>query len=169
MDIINELKKLSLEDSNTKQILKNMNDEMEKKLHILRVFEFAHAIDSLAKDKKYQKYLKIIKVFNNTYQSRPLMMIFLDHHDNDVLRYSINVMQELVELKPLIENIVKSKIEYTNCDIPVGKFISIDFKKGMKDEILKYFLSDELKTILDYSQMQIDLDEKSNTQKKLKI
>jgi hypothetical protein len=80
-------------------------------------------------------------------------------------------MNEIKELSPLIENIRDSKVEYTKCSMPLSQSINIEFKKGAGDEILKNLLSDELFTILQYSKMQLELDngKEDTSKKKLKM
>lgn len=171
MDIIAELKRISSEKDNTKNILKSMNDEFEKKLHLFRVFEFAYAIDTLIADKHCEKHLCVLKIFNNKYESRPLMLIVSDSKGNEILKGFPQVPETIMELKPLVEHIATCKIEYTCCgNISVGTPLKIELKKGAGSEILKHLLSDELRAMLDYSQMQIELDDKKEiAPKKIKV
>jgi hypothetical protein len=45
----------------------------------------------------------------------------------------------------------------------------LDLKPGIEQEILDLFLSDELKKVLEYNKMELELDNKNNPNKKLKI
>jgi hypothetical protein len=171
MDIVNELKIIDSNQNNKKELLRNLTDDFDKKLHIFKVMEFAYAIDNLLADKNNKKYISSIRINNNQYPNRPLMITIIDSQRNDVLKKSINLMNEIKELSPLIENIRDSKVEYTKCSMPLSQSINIEFKKGAGDEILKNLLSDELFTILQYSKMQLELDngKEDTSKKKLKM
>jgi UDP-N-acetylglucosamine 2-epimerase len=160
MDIVNELKIIESNENNKKKLLQNMTDDLDKKLHIFKVIEFAYAIDSLLENPKCNKYLSSVKFFNNQYPYRSLMITVLDNKEHNILRDSINLMEELQDLVVLIENIRDSKIEYTKCDMPLNISIKVELKKGAGEEIIKHLLSDDLLSILKYSQMQIDLEPK---------
>ena len=169
MDIVNELKIIESNQNNKKELLRSLTYDFDKKLHIFKVIEFAYAVDNLLEDKKYAKYINSIRIMNNQYPNRPVMISVIDNKKNDILRNSINLMDEIKNLSPLIENIRDSKIEYTKCNIPLSKTINIEFKKGAGEEILKHLLSDELFTILQYSKMQLELDNKKEDTNKKKL
>src|SRR5579875_2008002 len=98
MDIINELKIVESNHNNKKNLLMNMTDDLEQKLHIFKVLEFAYAIDSLVENPKCNKYLREIRLINNQYPNRPLMIGLLDNKGNEISRIAINVVEEIQDL-----------------------------------------------------------------------
>lgn len=169
MDIVSELKIIDSNKGSEKKLLRNLTDEFDKKLHIFKVIEFAYAVDKLLEDKKNISYINSIRIMNNQYPTHPIMITVLDNKKNDILRNSVNLSNEIQELKPLIENIRDTKVEYTKCNIPLSQTIKIEFKKGAGEEILKHLLSDELFTILQYSKMQLELENKKDDTNKKKM
>ncbi len=158
MEINNELLLMRENGNHPKDFLKSMNSVMEKKLHLFKVMELAYTIDFLLQDKKYKKLLSQMKIFNVGYPDRPLMIQFVDIKGNDLLRTQEDLIKQL---RPIVEDIVTNKVEYTNVDIKVTETIKIDLKNDFKQEIFKHLLSQELSATLEYSQMQIDINNKS--------
>jgi len=161
MDINNELKLINGLDENPKDLIKKMNEIMAKKLHLFKVMEFIYTIESFLDNKKYKKHLSQMKIFNLNYPDRPIMIQLVDSQQNDILR-SPDLKDLEQELRPIIEDIVTNKVEYTNVHIKVGETIKINLKDNYKQEIFNNLLSYELLKTLEYSQMQLAIEFKSS-------
>jgi hypothetical protein len=164
MDIQQELREIySRNIDDTRSIIRQAKDyskELEKKHHILNVLNIAQAIEQLVENKSFEKadtyYIKLS--LNNSFSCYDKNRNFLYAPVNKKVEKLSNSTEELFKIT------LDEKYMGGNLD----NFI--DLSKPVKEQLFKMLLNKELRTIVEYNQMQIDLVENSQeTSKKLKL
>lgn len=164
MNIQKELKEFLSRDSNdNKSIIKQAEEyrkTLEKKTHILAVLNIAHVIDKLVDNKILEKAkvsyikLRIGDVFDSYDQNKNFLW---DAYD-----------KKIAKINNSIKEVFKSELNEKYLGAHLSTFI--DLEKPVKEQVFKILLSKELRTIVEYNQMQMDLSEKNHEiTKKLKL
>jgi hypothetical protein len=176
MDVVDELKTVSLEQCLARLACREISEDAAKKMHLFKVLEFSYFLEELVIDEALaQLDLKKLLIFPTDNEITPITfylhsskekIIFLGAYTN-----SPNIINEF---QKLLNDLSKtSRLEYMNCDLSISKAVEIELKKGAGKKSIDYLLSEELKSILEYSQMQIELDDEpivdEHSEKKIKI
>jgi len=173
MDIVEELKTISLEKRLAKIACGKISEDYAKKTHLFKVLEFAYLLEELVDDSDVEEMdIKKIIIFTTDNVIEPIN--FYIHNSTDkiiFLEAHTDSKDSIKELEKLLSDVTKiSKLEYTNCVNYVSKAIELEVKVGIGKEATEYLLSNELKAILEYSVMQLELDSKEDKEdKSLKI
>jgi hypothetical protein len=164
MNIQKEIEEiLSIDSINPKSITKQAKEykeNLEKKNHILNVINIFNTIDKLEKNKVFKKYsihyikFKLNKPFDCYDKHRNFLW---DAVDKDIKKLNES-------LKDLFNNSLSEKYLGGNMD----NFV--DLSKPIKEQIYKILLSKELKQIMEYNEMQIELPHNASEEvKKIKL
>ncbi len=133
------------------------NKMMQKKIHLLYVMNITKTIDELAKQKIFEKdevcFLEIYTDEDCALYDKSNCYIMEDNSSYDLL-------------KKLFKNNAIN-LAYTSKNINKR----IDLREDVQEQIYKMFLSKELRTILEYNEMNINLkcSEEKHQQAKLKV
>lgn len=185
MDLVKELEKMQKENLYPHSIVDYINkekEELEKKGYIFQVLAIAKDIEDYISLKNFSLCniggfgLDCCDHNDGThsvafYFYRPNGEII--NHDNEMKKQYPEIIQRFREifngssfggLKDL-----EMKSAYLNEDFVQSGCVEIDLEVGAGEEIVNNLLSKELKTVLDYSKMQLELDDKKEPSKKLKV
>lgn len=175
MDIKKELKQMDLELKSAEDIVEDIyaehrelirqQKELTKKEHLFKVISLANKMEeSVQTDfftKKGIKWL-YVECQENQY-GYEVVSLLLDKSEN--------VMHEEKQetfITNLFSKIESFDIKHANEEIENG-YYHIELVTGIKDNILNLFLSNELKKLLDYNKMQIELPNNETSLKRMKI
>lgn len=185
MDLVKELEKMKNGNLYPHAIVEDINKEkaeLEKKGYVFQIMAIAKDIEDYISLKNFSLCniggfgLDCCDHNDGThsvafYFYRPNGEII--NHDNEMKKQYPEIVQRFREifngsnfnsLKDL-----EMKSTYLNEDFVQSGCMEIDLVKGAEEGVLDTLLSKELKTILDYSRMQLDLDDKKEPSKKLKV
>jgi hypothetical protein len=185
MDITKELEKMQKGNLYPHAIVEDINKEkeqLEKKGYIFQVLAIAKDIEDYISLKDFSICniggfgLDCCDHNDGThsvafYFYRPNGEII--NHDNTMKKQYPEIVQRFREIfngsnfDGLKDLEMKSK--YLNDAFVQSGCVEIDLELGAGEEVLNALLSKELKTVLDYSRMQLDLENKSEPSKKLKV
>jgi len=151
---LNEIKKIKgVKPKSLVNYVVEQNEIMQKKFHILYIFNIANAIDELAKQQVFEKdgvcYLEMEKGQDCALYDKHKCYIMEDNN-------SYNLLNKLIKNDSLNLDYIEG---YTNT--------KIDLKRNIQEQIYKIFLTKDLKSLLDYNQIGIELtnNEPSNQKK----
>lgn len=173
MDIINELKLGNLETNfqDAMNYIEEQKELLEKKSHIFKVIRLANMIEKLNKDGLFSSH-KITSIN---------MCHYYNNFNGNYIRFEFFNDEQEVESRidgKYIEPYIETTEYFDNLDGFDEKYISnedfeteITLKGNIKKQIFSVLLSQELQTILDYSEMQIELENKKtiDVSKKIKM
>lgn len=168
MDIIQELKNINSNQNNFKAIMQTMEEEkeeMHQKLHLIRVLALAQSIDD--------------KIKNGYFKERNISSLELSRGVYGVIAYGFYEKggdysddQELDGLGQILTSINEFKTKYVNEDFNSTKNngYKIRLNKAFKEKLFEALLSEQLKKILEYSQLYSEMNDNNNSQvKKIKM
>lgn len=162
MDIKKELKS----SSNLDTIIKNLHQEkrdINKKIYIFKILRFVEDIVALAKYKEFESS-KVSNAILSLYYDREddenyIMLKFTNDRGNPIDNSLDNKFRGECNFPGDV------KLLYVNENFKTNKEYIFIFNESLKEKLLDLLLSSELKTILDYSQLDNDL---TNTKKPIK-
>jgi hypothetical protein len=176
MDVVDELKTISLEQHLAKLACKEISADAAKKTHLFKVLEFSYFLEELVVDEALgQLELKKLLIFPTDNEVTPITFYLHSFKEKIVFLGAYTSSPEIInEFQQLLSDLSKtSRLEYMNCDLSISKAVEIDLKRGAGKKAIDYLLSEELKSILEYSQMQIELGddviEDEHDEKKIKL
>lgn len=175
MDIVYELKSISLEKHLAQIAYKELSEEAAKKSHLFKVLEFSYFLDELVNHPALVELdLKKLLIFPTDNAFDPITFYIHNSTEKIVfLEAYTNSPDVIAKFQNLLNDISKtSRLEYTS-GFSISKAVEIELIEGAGGKAIEYLLSNELKSILEYSQMQLDLDVdeviEEHSEKKIKI
>jgi hypothetical protein len=175
MDVVDELKSISLEKHLAKLACKELSEDAAKKAHLFKVLEFSYFLEELVVDKALEKLdLRKLLIFPTDNSIEPITFYIHSSAEKIIFLEAHTAAPEIInDFQKLLNDISKtSRLEYTS-GLNISKAIEIELIEGAGEKAVEYLLSDELKAILEYSQMQLELDvdeiTEEHSEKKLKI
>lgn len=153
MDLQQEMREIYNRNSDdTKSIIKQAKEyskELEKKKHVLAVLNIAQVIEQLVENKSFENA-------DTYYIKLHLNHVFSCYGKNKNFLYA-PVEKKVEKLSNSTEDLFKIPLDERYLGGNVDNFNLIDLSKPIKEQIFKILLSKELRTIVEYNQMQIDL------------
>jgi hypothetical protein len=174
MDIKNNLKEAIENRDAVEKIIKSILDEqaqLEKKLHIFKVISLADKIEQAIETGYFNEPKVEALTFVLDYNDFIYLEIGYYLTNDDQTLFSENDNKIYYE-KPisfftdLFKEMGKFKAELTSENHEPDE---LKLEIGIKDKILDILLSDELKKILEYNKMQLELPTNKNNTKKSKM
>ena len=172
MDIKEELKELMNDDKSANSLMAEINQEkvkLEKKLHIIQVVSITNRMEKAVEEKFFNDFDFI------NYEIRFYSLEFSVNYtlQNKGKRTpSKNISPEIVKfLDDLSSDIQSLNPKYKNDRLSnLNREHKLELKPGIGEQMLELFLSKELKNIVDYNKMQLELPTNNDSiSKKLKI
>lgn len=185
MNLIKELEKISNENFSHESILESMEEEklqLEKKQHIIHVLKIARDIDNYINLKNFE-LCNIggfeLDCYENTTEKICSISFNFYHNDGEMILHE-NMKKEYPEILQRFREIFNGDKFKSLKDLSVKKdFLSenfiessceeVDLAEGAGEVLINMLLNKELKSILYYSKLQLDLENKKEPNKKLKI
>ncbi len=164
MDMINELKFIKDNRENISMNIDILTKEKEfisQKIHILNVLNIIKDVEEIAELIKEEDVSEMNFFFYNDSDSPPILFTIIKNNNEDFEYYNKPdfIYGYLQDKLTAIEHRYLKRIDF-----------KIDLSENIKEQILKYFLTDEMKKILDYSEMTINLETNHNAiNKKVKL
>lgn len=175
MDVVDELKSISLEKRLAKLACKELSEDAAKKAHLFKVLEFSYFLEELVVDEALEQMdLRKLLIFPTDNAIEPITFYIHSSAEKIIFLEAYTKSPEIItEFQNMLNDISKtSRLEYTS-GLTISKSVEIDLIEGAGEKAIEHLLSDELKSILEYSQMQLDLDvdevKEDHAEKKLKI
>ncbi len=167
MDIIQELKERNEKTDALHSILSHLDaqkEEMNKKLHLLRVISLADAIDKRINNGYFRE--NDVTKFEISQGVYGVISIYFSKKDDDLA-------DKMDDIDRICSSLNEFKTKYANKDLDAHispKRYKVRIDKNFKNKLFDALLSDELKTIFEYSQMHLELsDNKNSNTKKVKM
>lgn len=155
MDIQQELREIyNRSNDDTKAIIKQAKDyskQLEKKNHILAVVNIAQVIEQLIENRSFENA-------DTYYIKLNLNHVFSCYGKNKNFLYG-PIEKKVGKLNNLTEDFFKIPLDENYISGNLDNFI--DLTKPIKEQVFKLLLSKELRTIVEYNQMQMDLPQNS--------
>lgn len=173
MDVIEELKSVRLQKNLARFSCRAISDDAAKKMYLFKVLEFSYLLNELLENKVLEEMdIKKLLIFPTDKEIEPLAFYIHNSTEKIIFLETYTSKPEIInEFQQLLNEISKdSRLEYTSCENSIRKSIEINLIRGADQKALEYLLSNELKCILEYSQIYLDLDSKNkHIQKRIKI
>ncbi len=178
MDLKQELDKISKNKNNVNSIINSLSgerEELDKKIHILKVIKIADAIDEIIKNGDFLQteinYINLLNNYSDDYAYRIMVDVQSKDHrviyNYDLLNNSVESIKGIWELFRILDGF---NITYVNEHFGENKRKIIKLDNSFKEELLDILLSRELKTTLEYYNMEKELSNKDNgSNKKHKV
>lgn len=151
MDIQKELKEIYTKNNDEpKTFIKNAeiyDDLLEKKKHILQVINRIQVIENLVGN-------KILENLNTCYIKLSPNEVFSCYDKNRNFLWS-STNKEIDKLNNSLKKIFNSELNHKYIGGNLDSLV--DLSKPVKEQILKILLSKELRQIVEYNEMQMDL------------
>ena len=172
MDLINELKEIEDNNLPVEMIIENLEEDqiqIRKKIHILKVINFSRAMKKLVQsDIPKDKILGINLQYHQSGNLYQFSIHLLDHQEKR-LKTDSEFKEKSKDFVELLKKSGKLNLNYVSESFWEDGQGNILFNKEVDKQIFDLFLNDELKKILDYSQLSVELKDKEGIQKRLKI
>jgi hypothetical protein len=158
-----ELEKLMTSNDFGADVIKHaimQQDELTKKIQILKVVAFADKIENVVSTDLFSKDgIEVMRV-NSDYddqQNRHIVEFHLFDQDGEIVaNYYDHIGHEQGEvLYSIFETLYGFDIELATTKLQLN-IINLELKPGIKEEILKFFLNENLKQIYDYTKKEIE-------------
>jgi hypothetical protein len=172
MDIIKELKNLKTDKNGLNQIIQNIEfekEELNKKLYLLIVINLAERLEEFISTDLFKSskisYIEIIPSFDNFNEKNFYINSRFLKEDKTAFQGKIlNDDRILENLHTMFKEVSEVSFNLVNPKVIKNDQI-LKFELGIGEKILDIFLSDDLKAIYQYNQMQIELPD--NNKEKL--
>jgi hypothetical protein len=173
MDIREELKDLLYENKSAHDLRNEIIQEkvqIEKKLQIIQAISLAQKMEKAVKENLFHDFTSItyeIKFYSLDFSVDYSLKIKNRKTHSKVLSSELTDFIDKISLDIRLLN-----PNYRNYDKlnNLNSIHTFEFKHGIGEEILELFLSKELKTVVDYNKMQLELpNNNESASKKLKI
>jgi hypothetical protein len=162
MDFIDELKKTKEENISLGCIIDNLHEQeaiILKKIHVFKIMKLAKNIAALA-NSELSRFHKIDGVT-------------IARHDHSVYFFSLfDKNKQIFDSGEVYKQfgIIEGLMNFNQNNISKSmQKVTILFDENFEKNFIDTFLNEELRSILDYSQMQLELDNKNSFSKKIKI
>jgi hypothetical protein len=175
MDITKELKELNSTDNFGNKILQELEvqqDEFNKKLYLIQMLSAAKEIESMVNE-GFFKLNNIDWLYMNIYESKfekKFHKITMRVGGENFIKDSHEQEFYNLKIKKIFKNIEEINLKLVNEELLINHEFYLDLIPGVEQKILDLFLSDELKKVLEYNQMQLELSNNNDSNnKKLKL
>lgn len=181
MDLIKELEKLEVGNVSHDALVEQLEEEkanLDKKAYIVALLHTAKRVEEYVGSRNFAALnIKGFKlecyIDEDDYHS---MKLHFYRPDGGII-LPLTMRQEYPGLTARLDEIFNNgnpkywmiKTEYLNEDFIESQSHNIDLVKGAGEKVLSVLLNKELKNVLDYSRMQVDLPTNDSNSKKLKI
>ncbi len=183
MDLIKELEKMEKGNLSLHEIRQEIEEQqlqLEKKAYIFKVLSIAKDVEDYIKTESFPSK-DIAGIELDSYESENEVSIAFSffRNDGETIYHDLmkkeypEILQRFREIfnGPAFANLkdLSVKNEFLNKEFVQSGSQEFDLNEGVGEEIIDVLLSKELKSMLDYSKMQLSLDNKSEKNKKLKV
>lgn len=172
MDLINELKEIEDNSLSIENLIEKLEEEqvqLAKKAYILKVINISRAMTELSHSEILKdKILGINLSYHQSYDNYQFYIHLLDYQENR-LETDAQFREKSKELVALLKTNGKLNKNYVSQSFWEDSRGKILFNKEVDKQIFDLFLNEELKKILDYSQLAVELKDKKGSEKRLKI
>jgi thymidine kinase len=182
INIIDELTKIKNDSGhiiNTIEKLYVQQEETKKQLYLFKVLNLVHKFEDMIKNNIFEKAGICTADMSISVNEDIGNIIRLSPYDKDGLyvddcyyapNKGIVSIQEVVEINDLFLTLNGLNREHINEDFKNNKVYHLTIEEGCTKIIQDALLSKELKTIIEYSEMQVELNNKNeNANKKMKM
>jgi hypothetical protein len=162
MDIIKELELVKNSDGELKNVLKYIREERElwnKKLYIFKIIEVADDIESLIKEGVFKDHsIEHILIYHDAGGE-------IDFSFHNEAKSKINPTVALRYFSPYktLSTIFARERELYQQYITENIKVFIDLKENIQEQVVNALLPEELKTILKYSEMNLEIPNKEES------
>lgn len=177
MDIVKELKQLNSENFGIDTIKQAQieQEELAKKLHLLKTVSVANQIEKLVSTDLFSKYgLQFLQLSMN-YDDREVgttieFFLLNEDHGREISYYDASVSEQALVLWNIFSEFGALREELVSDQFRKKQYLDVSLKVGVKEGILDILVNDELKKIYEYSKMQTELPSNNEAaNKKLKM
>lgn len=182
INITDEIARFKNDSGNIKTTIKKLEiqqEETKKQLYLFKVLNLVQELEEMIKDKVFEKVGIYTADINVSVDEDIGNIIKLSPYDEDNLYvddcyYDKNMgmvdVQEVKNINHLFSTLNGLNREYISDDLKLNKIETFKIEEGCTTIILDALLSKELKTILEYGEMQHDLSSANAPQaKKMKM
>lgn len=153
-------------------LLEQEEKEIQQKKYLVKILSLINTIEQMVQEGDFIKYNIQSIVVGQEFSSKLtkyLMYYKLKDGDGKELKTTLSSKHgEVVQkLKPEVDRIWR--LNLTDVGSIYEDAIEIELKPGIKDNLIKALLSDELQASLSYSELQSDVSINETTQKRMKI
>jgi hypothetical protein len=171
MDLIEELKSIREKTSTFRTISSDLHEqkaEINKKIHLITIMECLSDFNAIIDFGLIQEHQ--LKEIGIAYDAKYSTGFNLYNQENVEIRPIQSVQNKNIYNK-FDEIILKLHInfDYINEDSKSEGYVVIPLTEEFRDKFLNTFLNDELRKIIDYSELQVDCESKNNPNKKYKL
>jgi hypothetical protein len=172
MDVINELKEIEDNNLPVEMLIENLEEEqvkLGKKIYILKVVNLSKAITKLSQSEILKdKILGMNLTYHQMYDNYQFSMHLFDYQEKTV-KTDPQFREKSKTVVELFKNNGKLNENYVSESFWQDGKGKILFNKAVDKQIFDLFLNEELKKILDYSQLSVELKDKEGGKKRPKI
>jgi hypothetical protein len=176
MDIKNELQSLNSNDKLGLEIVKKLElEQLEllKKMHIFKSVLLANQLERLVSTDFFSKVgmniLKLNQKYHKDFGHNINFYLVDERRNKNYTYYDTFTVEQAVVLHKVFENFGMFNIELTDKKLMENMHISFDLKPGIKEKFLEIILSKELKSIYEYNNMGLELENNNSSSKKPKL
>lgn len=180
MDITKQLQQVDIEDNNSvlniRKVMEKERDDLEKKIQIFKAIEIVNAIVDMVKteledlNSKNVYGIAISQLHDSDFDRHRFYFhgVGKDKKNITYNGHSLIYNTKLMRIESLFSpyNGFGFAPECCQYGPDTSNFFMFSEKENFKENILNFLLGDELKTIFDYSKMQLDLDSDKRTKPK---
>lgn len=174
MDLTKEITEIMLDKKNPSNVVSDLVNEQEqlrKKIHIVKVLGVATELENHIKEGFFQKYgicfIHLIYARNYDGDGYALCVDICDSRHKIIEKNRAKDAKRYAEVFKLIYNIFEpvSKLykELVNSEFNEMEMSSIQLRHGISEDILTLMLAEDLKKALDYNKMNVLMPQKDNS------
>lgn len=175
MDASRELKALKSNEMSVSKILDILNteaDEIDKKKYLVKILNLVNTIEKMIDDGDFEKHnVHAMSIRQEYFKTKIgyLLQYRLKNINGKELKITLSSRQgELVKkLNPEIDRVWKLKLD--NLGSIYDEEMEFVLQPGIRGELLKGLLSEELQSSLTFSELQIDMPINENLNKRMKL
>lgn len=165
-EVISELSEKIRELSKKIRAIERQKEELDKTMHILRVVFFADKIEELVNTDLFSKdNITKLKV-NNVYNSNPgvdeTRYDLVNENGEIVSSYDYVEGEQGKILELIFSELAGLNVAFLNPNLRVKKMVSLSLKPGIKENLLKLFLNEDIKKEYEYGLMDLELPNSNN-------
>lgn len=177
MDIRKELEQLKYNGKSADDIVEDMNQqyddlvkqqhELLKRQHVFRVMALANTMENAVKKGFFNiENLQWLEVECHETEYGYDVAFWLMDKDNEFI--SNKVLEQNEFILNSFNKIMNFNGDFAHKDFACGPY-KMEIKTGIGEVLLNLFLSDELKKVLEYNKMQLELPSNESNTKRIKI
>lgn len=175
MDLIKEFKNMEQAALSYKDVLGNMKQEqveLEKRIHVFKVLDLAKELAEIV-DSGLTENFKVsgFKITHYTNTTSHFLCEFLNL-SGKVFEINMTDSKRNIlcrKIDDLFNDLNLKSLDNASNEMQSFRPYYLPFQQGIDKQIMQMLLSDELKSMLEYSKMQVGLEKKEVAQKKIKI